>query len=69
MPCKKCLLKNALKIYDYRLTYVQYYLLEDKMQEEVCKIFLKNYVLQIQNILYFVFIHSLMISMSHVAKS
>ena len=25
--------------YDYKLTAVQYYLVEDKTQEEVCKIF------------------------------
>ena len=27
------------KSYDYKLTAVQYYLVEDKTQEEVCKIF------------------------------
>ena len=27
------------KRYDYKLTAVQYYLVEDKTQEEVCKIF------------------------------
>lgn len=43
MPCKR---------YDYKLAYVQYYLLEDKMQEEVCKIFFK---IRITNSKYIVF--------------
>ena len=52
------------KSYDYKLTAVQYYLVEDKTQEEVCKIFRATRILNADFISFYISLMSFFLYIS-----